>query len=81
MAASAQAAGRAAEGVDAGDRLLAAVAALVEVDGRTDPAHLVGDRSVVRVDAEPGLAALDAEGVVRPEASGGASSFGVLTEA
>ena len=43
---------RTAQGVHPSDRLLPAVAALVEVDGRADPARLVGDRAVVRVEPD-----------------------------
>ena len=63
-----QPARRPAEGVHAGDGLLAAVAALVQVHGAADPADLVGDRAVVGVDAEPRLAARDPQRLERPEA-------------
>ena len=58
---------RPAEGVHAGDGLLAAVAALVEVDGGADPPGFVGDRAVVGVDAEPRLAPGDAQGLEGPQ--------------
>ena len=63
-----QPAGRAAEGVDAGDRLLAAVAALVQVHRRPRAAELVGNRSVVGVQADPRDAGGDPAGLVRPGA-------------
>ncbi len=75
-----QPAGRAAERVDAGDRLLAAVAALVEVHRRADPADLVGDGAVVGVEAEAGLAPLDPQRLEGPEAGGRAGSVGVRLE-
>ena len=62
-----QPARRTAERVHAGDGLLAAVAALVEVHRRADPADLVGDRAVVGVEAEPRLAARDPQRLVRPD--------------
>ena len=40
-------------------RFLAAVAALVQVDGHADQADLVGDRAVVGLEAQPRLAAFD----------------------
>ena len=75
-----QPARRAAEGVHAGDRLLAAVAALVEVYGGRDPADLVGDRAVVGVLPEAGLAAPDAQRLEGPHAAGGTGGLGVLRQ-
>ena len=72
-----QPARRPAEGVHPGDRLLAAVAALVEVDGRADPAGLVGDRAVVGVEAQPGLAAGDPQRLEGPQAARRAGGLGV----
>ena len=62
---------RTAEGVHPGDRLLTAVAALVHVHGRADPADLVGDRAGVGVEAEPRLAARDPERLEGPEPAAG----------
>ena len=76
-----QAARRPTEGVDPRDGLLAAVAALVEVHRRADPADLVGDRAVVGVEAEAGLAALDPQRLEGPEPGGGPGSVGVRLEA
>ena len=71
---------RPAEGVHPGDGLLAAVAALVQVHGRADPAHLVGDRPVVGVDAEPRLAARDPQRLVRPQPGRRPGGLGVRRE-
>ena len=62
------------------DRLLPAVAALVEVYGGRDPAHLVGDGAVVGVLAEARLAASDPQRLERPHAAGRAGRVGVLLE-
>ena len=51
---------RLAEVLHAGDRLLPAVAALLQVHGRTDPAHFVRDRPVIGLEAQPRPAHLDA---------------------
>ncbi len=65
---------RFAQVVDPGDGLLAAVAALVQVDralaGPADPADLVRDGPLVGVDAEPGSQRRDPVRLVRPDARG-----------
>ena len=72
---------RAAERVHARDGLLPAVAALLEVDGRADPAELVGDRAVVGVEAEARLAPRDAQRFEGPQPGSRAGCFGVRLEA
>ena len=59
---------RVAEVVHSRDRLLAAVAALVQVHGGLDPADLVRDGPVVGVQAEPGDVRGDPERLERPHA-------------
>ena len=61
-------------------RLLAAVAPLVHVDGRADPADLVGDRARVGVDAEARLTAGDPQRLEGPQPRGGAGGLGVGRE-
>ncbi len=63
-----QPARRLAQVVDPGDGLLAAVAALLEVDGGADPAQLVGDGPVVGLQAQPGAVGLDAQCLQRQDA-------------
>ena len=75
-----QPARRPAEGVHPRDGLLAAVAALVEVDGGADPAGLVGDRAVVGVEAEARLAAGDPQRLERPQPAGRPGRLGVRRE-
>ena len=57
-----------AQVVHPGHRLLAAVAALVQVHGGLDPADLVRDRPVIGVQAEPGDPRGDPQGLERPHA-------------
>src|SRR5659263_395289 len=60
------ASGRSAEVVHARDRLLAAVAALVQVHGRAQPVELVRDRAVVDLAAGAGAPCLDPGSLARP---------------
>lgn len=62
-----QAARRVTQVVHAGHGLLALVAALVEVQGRADPVHLVRDRLVVGLETQPGAVVLDPQRLIRPE--------------
>ncbi len=71
---------RPAEGVHPGDGLLAAVAALVHVHGRADPADLVGDRAGVGVEAEPRLAARDPQRLEGPQPARRPGRLGVRRE-
>ena len=63
-----EAARRTSERVHPGHGLLAAVAALLEVDGPTEQAGLVGDGAVVGVDADPADAGRDAQRLPGPRA-------------
>ena len=71
-----QPAWRPAQGVDARDRLLAAVAALLEMDRGADPADLVGDRAVVGVEPQARLAPLDAQRLEGPHPARGTGRLG-----
>ena len=62
-----QPARRLAQVLDPGDRLLAPVAALLQVHRRADPAQLVRDGAVVGLEAEAGPVLLDAQRLVREE--------------
>ena len=68
---------RTTEVVHPRDGLLPAVAALVQVDGRAEPADLVGDRPVVGVEPEPWLAPRDPQRLVGPQPAGRAGRLGV----
>ena len=59
---------RTSEGVHPGHRLLAAVAALLEVDGSPEQAGLVRDGALVGVDADPADAGRDAQRLPGPDA-------------
>jgi hypothetical protein len=73
---------RPAQVVDTRDGLLAAVAALVQVDRRPDPAHLVWNCPVIGLEAEPRLVCRDAQRFIGPQAgrTPGRCSLGVLRE-
>ena len=75
---------RAAEVVHPRDRLLPAVAALVQVDGGAQPLQLVGDGAVVGVDAEPRPAGLHPQRLVRVQPgrhrAGGEQRVGPLAQ-
>src|SRR5579875_1280150 len=56
---------RAAEICDVSDGLLAAVAPLVQMHGKTDPAQLMRNRTVVRVDTEPRASGFNTQRIPR----------------
>src|SRR4051794_40602229 len=65
-----QLARRCAEVLHPGHRFLTAVAPLLQVYGRTDPADLVRDRAMVGLETEPRMPRLDAQRLERPIAGG-----------